>query len=175
MNDINLISEYIDFSGKSILDVGCNSGFFCKIFLNKKLEVTAIDHKDLLDSDLKKNLTFKLIKLEKFNSEFLFDIIFAKDVFSFSKKKLNIILEQYLKMLKINGIIFFTYFNDKEIWVNEKKVIGISRKKIEKLLENLDDKKYEQIYFGEEIFQGLTMNKSLKKWHKFKIILKRIK
>jgi SAM-dependent methyltransferase len=175
MDDIELISKYKNLDNIQVLDIGCNDGRFVDRFLNKNGKVTAFDIQDLLPEGLKKVVVFSVDSVGSFSTNKKFDLIFSRNVFSFAEQDLKDILDKYLNYLNIGGIMFFTYFGDREKWFKMGKLKGITLGEIQQILSDLDNNIFEVIFFKELEFSGKTMNGTMKDWHQFKIIIKKIK
>lgn len=174
MEDLDLISKYKNLVNCKVLDVGCNKGFFTKMFLEKDCKVTAFDIKDILLEELKTKVDFKVDTIENFNAEQEFDLIFARNVFPFTRTSLYENVNKYLNFLTKDGILFFTYFGDQEIWAKEGKLKGVSKLGIENILNNLDISNYKVLEFQELNFTGKAMDGEIKAWHQFRVLIQKL-
>ncbi len=174
MQDIHLISQYIEIKNKKVFDIGCAGGKFADFFISKGAHVFAIDKIDNVSTGVKENSSFAFqeASIDTFETKEKFDIIFSRNVFPFCDSKLEMLLNKLNKNIVKGGVVFFTYFGDKEIWGQDDKIKTLKRLEIDKILEeykNLFDLKY----FAEEIFEGKTMGGGIKNWHIFRVILKK--
>ncbi len=174
MQDVNLISGYIDINGAEVFDIGCGKGIFSNFFIDKGANVFAIDKVDGVNSEVKKrdNFTFNLGDIDTLSINKKYDIIFSRNVFSFCNSSLTDILNKLKHSLNVSGVFFFTYFGDREEWGMNEKVKTLKREEIDAVLENFKYD-FDIKYFAEELFEGKAMDGSIKNWHIFRIILKR--
>ena len=114
----------IDYKIKKILDVGCGTGLFTKLFFKYfNSDVLGIDSSKYMLSIAKqkiknKKIKFQLQKLEKFSSKRQFEIIYSLfHVLSYQTKKINI--ENFFKIarnnLKKDGLFIFDFWNKKAV------------------------------------------------------------
>lgn len=173
MQDINLISQYIDIKDKKVFDIGCANGKFSQFFLDKGAIVFALDKIDNIKYDIKNNsnFSFKESNIDIFEIKDKFDIIFSRNVFSFCDSSLVDILNKIKNNLNDNGIIFFTYFGNHEEWGKDEKLKTLNRFEIDSILKEFK-KDFDIKYFAEELFEGYTMSGDIKKWHIFRVVLK---
>lgn len=174
MQDINLISQYIDIKDKKVFDIGSANGKFASFFMDKGAKVFAIDIRDNTKPEFKNNpnFSFQEASIDTFETEDKFDIIFSRNVFSFCESDLEKLLEKLKNNIVKDGVIFFTYFGDKEIWTQDGKLKSLTRSEMDKILED-NKKDFDVKYFAEELFEGLTMDGGTKNWHIFRIVLKK--
>ena len=110
---------------KNVLELGCGTGQYTKLFCQKKYGVVAVDKSESMLKIAKKkcknikNLKFIKDNIVKFNNSKKFDVVASLfDVVSYitKEKDLNIFFKNTRKNLKNNGILIFDFWNKKGVF-----------------------------------------------------------
>jgi SAM-dependent methyltransferase len=174
MQDVQLVSKYIDLKDKTVLDVGCHGGTFSQTFIDKGCSVTGVDVADVVKPEMKSNLNFTFVNesIDALDIDKKFDVVFARNIFPFSKLPAAEVIQTAGEFVASGGIYFFTYFGSDEVWGKEGKVLTVNRADIDTIVGGLKSE-FELKFFAEEKFEGPTMSGGVKFWHIFRVVLKK--
>ena len=115
------------FKNKHILDFGCGNYTHAKFFNSLGSKVVCYDtSKKAIEicKKFNKNSFNNLIEIEKKYECDSFDVIFANQVIYYlSINELEKTIQIFLKLLKKNGIMYFTYLSKKSLWFKKAKKI----------------------------------------------------
>lgn len=175
MQDINLISGYSDIHGSAVFDIGCGKGNFSSFFIDKGAKVFALDTKNNVHGDVasREGFSFTEGSIDTYDILQKFDIVFSRNVFPFCKSDLPTLIEKIKSSLHTGGVFFFTYFGDKEEWGKKGMVKTLTRSEIDAIVEDVT-RDFAVKYFAEELFEGKAMDGSVKNWHMYRVILKKL-
>ena len=158
----------------SALDLGAGALNESKYLLSRGFkEVLAVDlikDDDLLKEIRAANFYFENTSLEEYGFSInRFDLVNAQYVLPFiAKQRLNKLLFDIRRSLKIGGIFLGQFFGVRDSWQNENGVFVYSKREIENFLGD-----YEKNYFEEEEKDGQTVVGVAKHWHIFHFIVRR--
>ncbi len=100
--------------GIHVLDAGCGSGFYAKLFLDQGFNVTAIDgSKEMCDFATRfAGCPIQHISFDDMKFENQFDAIWANNsLVHYSGKELAAIVPKFLDYLKVGGIWYMSFFH----------------------------------------------------------------
>lgn len=120
---------------KNILDVGCGTGWFCKV-LKQNYPESKITGTDIQDGRKFKDFDFVIANIEKLPFKYeTFDGISCKAVLEHLQNPLSAVLEMN-RILKNNGILFVSVpdVNDKNFWDDYTHVRPFTKKSLSVLL-----------------------------------------
>ena len=155
--------------GMEILDVGCHDGKFSKFFTQFGA-VDAIDRFDGIED--KTNINFTQIQLEEFHPNKQYDLIFARNVFFFTNNPIAQ-ANRYAESLKVGGVFALTLMGVEDPWTMPNaagaKCTAVTNDQVTEFM-----KPFEQIWYFEDTSEHPRMDgKGIKKWHLYKMILKK--
>lgn len=156
-------------SDMEILDVGCHSGKFSQFFTQFGI-VDAIDKYDEIED--KTNINFRRTRLEDFISSKKYDLIFARNVFFFTSDPI-MYATKYVEALKQGGIFCLTLMGVEDPWTMPNAAGAKCTAVTTDQVSNFTNQ-FETIWFFEDTTEHPRMDgKGIKKWHLYKMILKK--
>ena len=166
---------YVKNKGKAV-DIGGGALKDTKYLLKQGFDVTVIDSSELMAKEAKKikskKLQYFVSSFDKFNfPENTFNIASAMYSLPFnSPNTFNNVFNNIKKSLIKDGIFCGQLFGVKDEWSKNSNITFHTKKQAEKLFSDM-----EIIDFKEEERDGETANGTLKHWHIFHFIVKKIK
>lgn len=138
-----LLKKYLGSNIKSLLEIGPGSGRFFKIYKKINFSYTGIEASNLfylyLNKKFKnKNINFlrsnyptKTNNLQKYNLVFSLSAIQEKSSYRINSNiYIRKIINQTYKILKVNGIFIFDFFNHENVDFKEKHLVYLKEKDI---------------------------------------------
>jgi SAM-dependent methyltransferase len=153
------------FKDKKILDYGCGNGVNFEFFKSLKSKMVGVETSERAIIKCKKKIKniFHLNDLEKL-LKFDFDIIYSNQVlYNYENANLNLLIKFFHKILKKNGILYFTFLNKNSEWYKISKKVKNSDFRITQL----NTKKYKM----KKYINWIDEKKLIKKFQKlFKLV-----
>lgn len=144
--EMSILSKYLDFHGKDILEIGCGTGRFTKRIARLARSIVAIDNDgDSLSCAIGKNLgnNIKYLNCDALELADYINTMFDYIVFSWSLNYIDNLAEalgQAERLLKAHGkiIVLYTYLGEYELLLksvaNQSKITDRGYRAIKKML-----------------------------------------
>ncbi|HEY4504823.1 MAG TPA: class I SAM-dependent methyltransferase [Candidatus Paceibacterota bacterium] len=169
MNTLILLKQF-DWQGKKVLDMGVGSGQLSLPLAEGGAIVTTIDKDESAMAKFSHpNITKVVTDIVTYNFEQgSFDIVIARNVLPFLGSRLFEIFEQIVNTTRKGGIIFCSFFGERDEWRSKPNIKCLSENEIIELL-----KKHNLKIHYQEIEEGIapTMAGPTKYWHVLSYLL----
>ena len=142
-------------SGKKVLDFGCGSGRDTKYFLEKGLDITAIDGSkeicarasEYTGIDVKQMLFQELDEIDTYDG-----IWACSSILHLQKKELTAVFRKMILALRLNGVIYTSFKNgDFEGYRNGRFFTDFTLEEFEKLITDIEDIRIEDHWITEDV------------------------
>jgi len=174
---VDLIYKFDISKTHKALDVGAGPLIETKFLIDNNFHVSAVDmdleSQNTAQSINNKSLYFQLGKIQ--NIDILkneFDLVLSFNTLSFlPQSELLPVFNKMSDSLKNGGYMVISFFGNRDDWAKKENDLTFLNKN---QVENLFDKSFEIERFIEEDKKGMTVTKTIKHWHIFTVVAKKI-
>jgi hypothetical protein len=156
--------------GGSVLDVGAGDCGQLKLFTDAGYAAHAIDKKTPSNIDTLSHVHFETVSFVDYKPTRSFDIVFAVNVLPFVPLEYKDAITKMIDCAKVGGVVYWTYFGDRDAWNGRENIKTISRNDADEVLKSFD---CEVLYRSEEEYIGVTIKEGLKNWHTIKYVIRK--